>query len=336
MMSAERVRVAIPDDYNGVYGTAATLEPLRARAEIAIHTTPAASLDEWASRIGDAPIIVANRERIPLGAALLDRLPHLELIAQTGGGGSHLDLAAATARGILVTGTGGASASTAELTIGLMIAAMRHIPRGDAELRAGRWSQMVGRELSGKRLGVIGLGRIGSHVARVARALGMDVLAWSPTLTPERAAATGAVPVPLDDLLKEADVVTVHVRLTAQSRGLLTREKLALLKPSALFVNTARAALVDEAALVEMLRDGRLWGAALDVYSAEPLPPDHPLVTLPNVVLTPHIGWVAEGSYAVFIADVVKNILAYLDGATIPNPINPDALAHPRPRLRPS
>jgi D-3-phosphoglycerate dehydrogenase len=138
--------------------------------------------------------------------------------------------------------------------------------------------------------------------------------------------------VSLDDLLQQADVVSVHVRLTAESRGLLTRERLALLKPSALFVNTARAALVDEAALVEMLRDGRLWGAALDVYSEEPLPPGHPLTALPNVVLTPHIGWVAEGSYAVFIADVAKNILAYLDGETPPNVINPDALTHPRPR----
>ncbi len=334
-MAEGRVKVVVPDDFNDVYGTAPALEPLKERAEITIHTTPAASLDEWAARIGDAPIIVANRERIPLRAALLDRLPHLEMIAQTGGGGSHLDLAAATARGILVTGTGGASASTAELTIGLMIAAMRRIPYGDAELRAGRWSQTVGRELSGKRLGVVGLGRIGSSVARVARALGLHVLAWSPALTAERAAAAGAVSVPLDDLLKQADVVTVHVRLTPQSRGLLTREKLALMKPTALFVNTARAALTDEGALVEMLRDGRLWGAALDVYSEEPLPPDHPLRALPNVVLTPHIGWVAEGSYALFIADVVKNILAYLDGRPAPNPVNPDALNHPRPRLHP-
>jgi phosphoglycerate dehydrogenase-like enzyme len=180
------------------------------------------------------------------------------------------------------------------------------------------------------------LGRIGSSVARVAQALGMHVLAWSPTLTAERAAAAGAVSIPLGDLLKQSDVVTVHVRLTAQSRGLLTREKLALLKPSALLVNTARAALMDESALVEMLQDGRLRGAALDVYSEEPLPSDHPLLSLPNVVLTPHIGWVAEGSYAVFIADVAKNILAYLDGRPVPNPVNPDALNHPRPRLHPS
>lgn len=328
-----RVKVVVPDDYNDVYGDAPAFAPLRERAEVVIHTTPAASLDEWATRIGNAPIVVANRERIPLRAELFDRLPHLEMIAQTGGGGSHLDLAAATAHGILVTGTGGGGASTAELTIGLMIAAMRHIPFSDAELRAGRWSQTVGRELTGKRLGVIGLGRIGSSVARIAQALGMHVLAWSPSLTVERATAAGAISVALDDLLRQADVVTVHVRLTAQSRGLLTREKLALLNPGALFVNTSRAALTDEAALVEMLQTGRLWGAALDVYSEEPLPPEHPLVSLPNVVLTPHIGWVAEGSYAVFIADVAKNILAYLESQPVPNPINPDALKHARQRL---
>src|SRR3954470_17120646 len=170
-----QVKVVVPDDYNDVYGAAPGFAPLRERAEVAVYTTPATSLDEWVARIEDAPIVVANRERMPLRAELFDRLPHLEMIAQTGGGGSHLDLTAATARGIFVTGTGGGGASTPELTIGLMIAAMRHIPYGDAELRAGRWSQTVGRELAGKNLGVIGLGRIGSRVARVAQALEMHV-----------------------------------------------------------------------------------------------------------------------------------------------------------------
>jgi phosphoglycerate dehydrogenase-like enzyme len=159
----------------------------------------------------------------------------------------------------------------------------------------------------------------------------MNVIAWNPSLTPERAAQLGAEYRPLVTLLGEADVVTLHIRLTSQSRGILTREKLALMKPDALFVNAARAALTDEAALVEMLETGRLWGAALDVYSEEPLPPNHPLLSLPNVVLTPHVGWVAEASYAVFIKDVVGNILAYLDGGPVPMPVNPDALNH-RPR----
>ncbi len=322
------MHIVVPDDYNDVYRTAPAVERLRERATVAIHTTMPASRDEWVERMKDATIAVANRERIPLKAPLLDRLPKLELIAQTAGGGSHLDLAAATERGILVTGTSGASASTAELTIALMLAAMRRIPYADAELRAGRWSQFVGRELAGKRLGIVGLGRIGSQVARVCVAMGMDVRGWSPTLTEERAIAVGAINQDLETLLAVSDVVAVHLRLTPTSRGILTREKLALMKPSALFVNTARAALVDEDALVEMLREGRLWGAALDVFSEEPLPLEHPLLRLPNVVLTPHVGWVAEESYRVFIEGVVENILAYLDGRPVPFPLNPDALQH--------
>jgi phosphoglycerate dehydrogenase-like enzyme len=326
------VKIVVPDDYNDVYGAAPALAALRERAEARVYTTPWGSLDELVERLRDAEIVVANRERIPLRAELFDRLPRLELVAQTGGGGGHLDLEAATERGILVAGTPGSAQSTAELTVGLMVAAMRRIPYGDAELRAGRWSQVVGRELGGKRLGVIGLGRIGGQVARVCQALGMSVGAWGPTLTPERALAAGAEYRPLEELLGEADVVTVHLRLSPTSRGLLDRAKLALMKPSALFVNTARAALVDEAALVEMLRDGRLWGAALDVFSVEPLPPDHPLLGLPNVVLTPHVGWVSEGSYALFLEGVVENILAYLDGRPVPRPLNREALEHRRPR----
>lgn len=322
----ERARIVVADDYNDVYATTPAVDRLRERATVTIHTTMPTSLDAWVERLQDATIAVANRERIPLKAPLLDRLPNLKMIAQTAGGGSHLDLAAATERGILVTGTSGASASTAELTIGLMLAAMRRIPYGDAELRAGRWSQFVGRELAGKRLGIVGLGRIGSQVARVCVAMGMDVRGWSPSLTEERAAAVGATYQDLETLLAVADVVAVHLRLTPTSRGLLSREKLALMKPSALFVNTARAALMDEDALVEMLQSGRLWGAALDVFADEPLPPDSPLLSLPNVVLTPHVGWVAEESYRVFIEGVVENILAYLDGRPVPFPLNVDAL----------
>ena len=324
---ADRPRLVIPDDYNDVYGTAPAFGPLRERCDVRVFTEPYGSLDALVERIGDAELIVANRERLPLRAPLFDRLPGLRLVAQTGMGGGHLDLAAATERGILVAGTGGSGESTAELAIGLMIAAMRRIPYGDAELRAGRWSQFVGRELAGRRLGVIGLGRIGGQVARVCAALGMVVSAWGPTLTPERALAAGAEYRALDDLLAEADVVSVHLRLVPETRGLLTRERLARLKSSALFVNTARAAIVDEAALVEMLRDGRLWGAALDVYAEEPLPPDHRLLGLPNVVLTPHVGWVSEGSYAQFVGGIVENVLAYLDGRPIPRLLNPDALA---------
>ena len=318
--------VVVPDDYNDVYSASPAVARLRERAEVAIHTTPHGSLDELVERLVDANIVVANRERLPLRGELFDRLPELRLVAQTGGGGGHLDLAAATERGILVAGTAGSGGSTAELTIGLMLAAMRRIPYGDAEVRAGRWSQFVGRDLAGKRLGVIGLGRIGGQVARVAQALGMRVSAWGPTLTPERALAAGAEYRPLEDLLAEADVVSIHLRLSPQSRGLLDRDKLARLKPSALLTNTARAAILDEAALIDMLASGRLWGAALDVFQEEPLPRGHPLVELPNVVLTPHVGWISEATYAEYIGGVVDTILDYLDGRPPKLPLNPEVL----------
>ena len=332
-------RLVVPDDYNDVYGTSPRFGVLRERCDVAIYTTPFASIDEVVERIGDAEIIVANRERTPLGADVLDRLPSLRLIAQTGMRGAHLDVGAATERGIVIAGTGGATstpssrfpaASTVELTIGLMLAAARRIPFGDAELRAGRWTGFVGRELAGRRLGILGLGRIGSRVAAICQAIGMDVSAWGPTLTPERAAAAGVAYRPLDDLLGEVDVLSIHLQLSPTSRGLLSRERLAKMKPSALLVNTARGPIVDEAALVEALEQGRLWGAGLDVYGQEPLPADHPLLKLPNVVLTPHVGWAAEDSYEAFFEGVVENVLAYLDGRPIPRMLNPEALERRR------
>ena len=325
------MRVVVPDDFNAVYEAAPAIARLRDRAtrpgvEVVVHTAPWGSLEELVGRLRGAEVIIANRERTPLHAGVLAQLPDLRLIAQTGLRGQHLDLAAAAARGILVGGTAGEAAgtSTAELAIALMLAALRRLPYGDAELRAGRWSQVVGREARGRTLGVIGLGRIGGQVAQVARALGMAILAWSPTLIPERAAAQGATARPLDDLLREADVATVHLRLTPESRGLLSRAKLELLRPDALLVNTARAAILDEAALVELLRAGRLWGAALDVFAEEPLPPGHPLLGLPNVVLSPHVGWVAEETYAEYIGGAVETVLAYLDGRPLPHPLLPD------------
>jgi len=334
------VRLVVPDDHNGVYEASPVFGRLRERCAIAVYTTPHRSVDEVVERIGDAEIIVANRERTPLHTATLDRVPNLRFIAQTGMRGAHLDVAAATERGILIAGTGGSStapsarynaASTVEMTIGLMLAATRRIPFGDAEVRAGRWSQFVGRELAGRKLGVVGLGRIGGRVAQICQAIGMDVLAWSPNLTPERAAKAGVQARELDALLAEADVVSVHLQLSPMSRGLISRERLALMKPSALLVNTARGPIVDEDALLEMLQTGRLWAAALDVFGQEPLPPGHPLTALPNVVLTPHVGWVSQDSYEGFFEGIVENVTAYLDGQPIPRLVNPEALGNRRP-----
>jgi phosphoglycerate dehydrogenase-like enzyme len=329
------VRLVIADDYNDKYAASPVVSQLGDRCDITIHTDKIRSVDDAVQRISGAEIVVANRERTPLSAEVFDRVPTLRFIAQTGMRGAHLDVAAATARGILIAGTGGskaalsapyAAASTVELTIGLMLAAARRIPYGDAEVRAGRWSQFVGRELAGRTLGVVGLGRIGGRVAQIAKAIGMDVLAWSPNLTPERAAAAGVTAIGLDELIGAVDVLSIHLQLTPMSRGLINRERLARMKPSALLVNTARGPIVDEVALLEMLQAGTLWGAALDVFGQEPLPRDHPLFSLPNVVLTPHVGWVAEDSYLAFFEGIVENVTAYLDGRPIPRLVNPEAL----------
>lgn len=329
------VKLVIADDYNDRYAASPVVSQLKDRCDITIHTGMIRSVDDVVERISGAEIIVANRERTTLSAEVFDRVPTLRFIAQTGMRGAHLDLAAATKRGILIAGTGGstaalsapyAAASTVELTIGLMLAAARRIPFGDSEVRAGRWTQFVGRELAGRTLGVVGLGRIGERVAQIAQAIGMDVLAWSPNLTPERAAAASVTAMDLDELIRTADVLSIHLLLTPMSRGLINRERLAQMKPSALLVNTARGPIVDEAALLEMLQAGKLWGAALDVFGQEPLPQHHPLFSLPNVVLTPHVGWVAEDSYMAFYEGIVENVTAYLDGQPIPRMVNPEAL----------
>ena len=333
------VRLVVPDDYNDAYGDSQIFGRLRERCDVTIYTAPFHSADEAVQRIGDAEIIVANRERTPLKADVLDRLPNLRLIAQTGARGAHLDIPAATERGILIAATAGSknvrsagfnAASTVELTIGLMIAASRRIPDGDVQMRTGRWAGFIGRELAGRKLGVVGLGRIGSRVAEIAKAIGMEILAWSPNMTPERAVAANAMALELDDLVSQADVISVHLQLTPMSRGIISRERIAMMKSDALVVNTARGPIVDEDALVEALQAGRIWGAALDVYGEEPMPETHPLYSLPNVVITPHVGWVAEDSFEGFFEGIVENVEAYLDGRPVPRMLNPEALEHRR------
>ena len=218
-------------------------------------------------------------------ASLLARLPALELLAMTGRTSGHVDVEAATARGILVVETGGSGVAAIELTIGLIVAAVRRIPHEDRALRAGQWQTGFGVELSGKTLGVVGLGRIGARIAAFGQFLGMRVLAWGPTLTADRAAAAGVTYVPLETLLRESDVVSLHTRLSDLTRGMLTARHLALMKPTAWLVNTARGPLVDEGALVDTLRRRRIAGAALDVFDEEPLPAEHPFWTTPGIVV---------------------------------------------------
>lgn len=322
------IRVAVLDDWQGVARRSADWRPLEARAEVVFFAEPFCSADEAAAALADFDVVVAMRERTAFPAALLERLPRLRMIALTGTRTRSIDIDACTARGIVISHTGGerASNATAELALALLLAAARHVPAADASMRAGRFQSDVptGTVLEGRTLGVIGLGRIGARVARFGQALGMRVLAWSENLTEARAHEVGVERVDRDTLLARSDAVTLHLVLSDRTRGILGRRELALMRPGALLVNTSRGPLVDEAALLDALRTGRLR-AALDVYGQEPLAADHPLRGLPNVVLTPHIGYCTDEIYAQFYGESVENVLAFLDGRPmrVLNPAGP-------------
>jgi D-3-phosphoglycerate dehydrogenase / 2-oxoglutarate reductase len=307
--------IVILDDWQRALSTRPDVARLRERADVRVYHDHADSPDELARRLEGAVAVMLVRERTAFTAATFARAPNLRLIVQTGGGAAHIDRAAAEAHGVQVVFTGGPDYPVVELTIGLMIGLLRRIPWSDRQLHAGEWPLFVGDDCHGKTLGILGFGRIGSGTGRVAQALGMQVVAWGPTLTAERATAGGASLLPLDDVLRAADVLSIHLRLSAESTGLLSRERLALLRPTSYLINTARGAVVDEGALVEMLESGRLAGAALDVFHEEPLPADHPLRRLDSVVLTPHVGWPAASNYAHWGRRGVEQALAFLDEA---------------------
>jgi phosphoglycerate dehydrogenase-like enzyme len=286
-------------------------------------------------RLRPAEVIVTIRARTAFDAALLAELPNLKVIAVTGTGYNQIDVDAATARGILVCNSPGRSSqSVAELTMALLLAALRHIPRADQAVRRGDWSDpwatLQGRDLSGKTLGILGLGNIGPIVARLGLAFGMRVLAWSQNLTLERAALAGAELAVLDELLAESDVVSIHLRLSPRTRGLLDDRRLERMRPGAVLVNTSRGEIVEEGALIAALREGRL-SAGLDVFNQEPLPVSHPLASLPNVVLAPHIGSVTEESSRRWVEGAVENVAAYASGRPA-NVVNKNALDAPARR----
>jgi phosphoglycerate dehydrogenase-like enzyme len=309
------MRVAILDDIHQAWEGTDGVRRLRARADVHIFTAPFG--DPSVLRGFDA--LIANRERTRFTRELLDQLPDVRVIAQTGNHANHIDLAAARDRHIVIAqASAGFSIGAAELAIGLAMAVMRQIPVNDTAVRRGEWRAPSTPVLHGKTLGIIGLGRIGRHVSRIANAFGMRVLGWSPTLTDTAAASAGAERRDLDDLLRESDVVTIHASLTPSSRGLLDARRVGLMKPSAFLVNTARGPIVDERALVEALTAKRIAGAGLDVFDSEPLPAGHPLTMLPNVVLTPHIGWPTDDGYQRFAAAACDVLLAYLDGREVP------------------
>lgn len=314
------LRCAVLDDYQDVALSMADWTPLAGEVEVSPLRRHLDDPDELVAAIADCQIVVAMRERTPFGADLLARLPELRLLVTTGMRNASIDLAAAAAHGVTVCGTAGASEPTVELTWALVLGLARHVVTENTALRdGGPWQSTVGVDLAGRRLGVLGLGRIGSRVARVGSAFGMDVMAWSPNLTAERAAAEGVTLAPsMAELLATSDVVSIHLVLGERTRGLLGAGELALMKPTAYLVNTSRAAIVDTDALVAALRDGRIAGAGLDVFDTEPLPACHPLRSLPTVLATPHLGYVSERNYREnYFPQVVEDIAAYLAGSPI-------------------
>jgi phosphoglycerate dehydrogenase-like enzyme len=281
---------------------------------------PFASEDEVATILADYDILVTLRERTPFPRSLITRLPRLKMIAVTGAANRTLDLVACGEQDIVVSNTGGvsAAAATSELTLALLLAAARHLPRADATLRAGHFGIGVplGTSLAGKTLGILGLGRIGKRVAVWGNALEMNLIAWSQNMTEDQAAQAGARLVNKSTLLRESDFLTIHLVLSERTRGILGNDDLAQMKQGAILVNTSRGPLVEEVALLEALRAGRI-SAALDVYDREPLPSGHPLQTAPNTVLAPHLGYMTHELFGDFYRESVENILAFLDGSPI-------------------
>jgi phosphoglycerate dehydrogenase-like enzyme len=311
------VRVAVLDDYQDVALASADFTVLDGRADVAVFRDHISDEDELVRRLADFDVVIAMRERTPFAAGLLDRLPKLRLLITAGMRNASIDVAAAYQRGITVSGTGGSRAATAELIWALIMAVARRIPAEDAAIRAGRWQTTIGTELAGSTLGIIGMGNLGRSTARYAQAFDMRLLAWSTNMTSEQAAEAGAELVSKQELFERSDIVTVHLKLSDRSRGLIGAEELRWLGPRGFLINTSRGPIVDEAALVAALYDGTIGGAALDVFDTEPLPLDHPLRTAPNTVLAPHIGFVSEQSYAKIYSDAVEDVLAWLDGAPI-------------------
>jgi phosphoglycerate dehydrogenase-like enzyme len=322
-------RIAVLDDYQGVALSHADWTLLPRGAEVQVFRDHLKDPDALARRLQGFEVVCAMRERTAFPRSLLQRLPDLKLLVTTAMGNAAIDVQAATDLGIVVSGTGLIGYPTAELTWGLIFALLRNIPAEDRAVREGKWQVSVGIGANGKRLGVIGVGRLGSQVCTVGKALGMDVVAWSQNLTAERAAQFGARLVAKDELLRTSDIVTIHTRLSDRTRGLLGARELAMMKPTAYLVNTSRGPIVDEAALADALRARRIAGAGLDVFDEEPLPPDHPFLSLENAVLTPHLGYVTKETYDQFYQDTVEDIRGFLSGEPL-RVINPQALEHAR------
>jgi phosphoglycerate dehydrogenase-like enzyme len=309
-------RLAILDDYQGVTLSMGSWERLPGRVQIEVFRDTLKDHDALVERLAPFDAILAMRERTPFPAALIERLPNLRLLVSTGERNRGIDVAAARKRGITVCGTASFGAPTVDIAWGLILNLLRDIPAQQASLRNGGWQTSVGTSVEGLTLGVVGLGKLGSRVAKIGAAFGMKVIAWSQNLTAEKASAAGAELASKADLFARADVVTLHLILSERSRGIVGAAELAAMRPGAVIVNTSRGPLIDQAALVAALQQGRIR-AGLDVYDEEPLPPGHPLLSCPGTMLTPHLGYVSTQNYEAYFRTAVEVIEAYLAGSPI-------------------
>ncbi len=322
-------KVAVLDDWQGVARTSADWSPLQARAEVVFFAKAFDNEDDAGRQLADFDIVLSMRERTPLPGSLINRLPKLRMLGMTGARNASLDTPACTARGIVVcstSGGGNSEAATAELALGLLVAAARAIAVGDANIRAGKFQEgvPVGYTLAGKTMGIIGLGRLGSHMARYCKALNMNLLAWSQNMTPEKAQAAGATMVSKEELLSRSDAISIHLVLSDRTRGLIGAADIARMKSGAILVNTSRGPIIDEKALIEAVQARRIV-AALDVFDREPLPANHPLRIAPNTVMTPHLGYGVHETWQGFYPQSVENALAFLDGKPV-RVTNPETL----------
>jgi phosphoglycerate dehydrogenase-like enzyme len=312
------VRCAILDDYQNVVLKVADWSKLKGDVDVKIFHEHLGSPDKIIAALKDFEIVVAMRERTGFPRSAIEALPRLKLLITTGLRNASIDIEAAKARGVAVCGTPSFGSPTSGIAVGLMLELTRHIGYENARLHAGApWQSTIGPDLEGMTLGVLGLGKLGTRTANIARAFGMKVIAWSQNLTPEKCEAAGVGYVSKEDLFRRADFITIHVVLSPRSRGLVGAKELGLMKPSAYVINTSRGPIVDEAALLAALRQKKIAGAGLDVFDIEPLQLDHPLRKLDNVVITPHLGYVSEQNYRAYFAGVVEDIRAFLDGKPV-------------------
>lgn len=311
------VAIAVLDDYQDVALGMADWSALQREHQVKVFNRGFASEDAAAEALAGFDVIGIMRERTPFPRTLFQRLPKLRLLVTTGKRNAAIDMAAAAEHKVLVCYTGGTGHPTAELAFGLMLSLARHIPEEVQNMREGRWQTTLGFDLNGRTLGLVGLGNLGGHAARMGRAFGMRIIAWSENLTDARAAECGGQRVDKAELFGQADIVSVHTVLSKRTRGLIGAAEIALMRPSALLINTSRGPIVDTAALLAALREKRIAGYGGDVYDTEPLPADHPLRREPRALLTPHIGYVTEETYKVFYGQMVAAITAWLAGKPI-------------------